>query len=73
MSNVTFISGSGKNAGKTAFFNYALECLRAETNVAYLTIGVDGEKTDSLHGHPKPQIHERKGDIPERPCFHRAL
>ncbi len=60
---VTFIVGSKKNAGKTAFLNYALESLRFETGVAYLSVGVDGETTDAIFGHPKPQIHARKGDL----------
>ncbi len=60
---VTFIIGSKKNAGKTAFLNYALESLRPETDVAYLSVGVDGERTDAVFGNPKPQIHARKGDL----------
>jgi len=60
---VTFIIGSKKNAGKTTFLNYALESLRPETGVAYLSAGVDGEKTDAVFGHPKPQITAKKGDL----------
>ena len=60
---VTFIIGSKKNAGKTAFLNYALESLRPDTGVAYLSVGVDGERTDAVFGNPKPQIRARKGDL----------
>ena len=60
---VTFIIGSKKNAGKTAFLNYALESLRPETGLAYLSVGVDGERTDAIFGHPKPQVRARKGDL----------
>ena len=59
----TFIVGSGKNAGKTSFLNYALDSLRPETGVAYLSVGVDGERTDAVFGHPKPQIHAVRGDL----------
>ncbi|MFA6434156.1 MAG: hypothetical protein WCW52_05620 [Elusimicrobiales bacterium] len=60
---VTFIVGSKKNAGKTAFLNYALESLRPGTGVAYLSVGVDGERSDAVFGHPKPQIRAQKGDL----------
>ncbi len=59
----TFIIGSKKNAGKTTFLNYSAACLRKTEKIAYLTIGVDGEKTDQIFGSPKPKIFARKGDI----------
>jgi len=47
----TFILGSDKHAGKTTFLKYALARLRAAgCQVAYMTIGVDGEGRDSLSG-----------------------
>jgi len=51
-----FIAGSDKNAGKTTFLNLALESLRKIENPAYLTIGIDGERTDQIFGTPKPRI-----------------
>ena len=58
----TFIVGSAKNAGKTAFLNYALAQLPPE-KTAFLTIGVDGEKTDLVFGNPKPAVLSREGGI----------
>jgi hypothetical protein len=60
---VTFIIGSKKNAGKTVFLNYAVKKLRGRTRMAYLSVGIDGEGTDLVFGHPKPGILARKGDI----------
>jgi hypothetical protein len=59
---VTFIAGNRKNAGKTTFLNCALEQLRAKDPVAYLTVGVDGEKQDLIFGQAKPQVLARPGD-----------
>jgi len=60
---ITFIIGSKKNAGKTTFLNYGISSLRKTENIAYLTIGVDGEKTDQIFGTPKPKIFAHKGDM----------
>ncbi|MEA3306513.1 MAG: hypothetical protein U9Q34_01860, partial [Elusimicrobiota bacterium] len=59
----TFIIGSKKNAGKTTFLNYSAARLRKTEPIAYLTIGVDGERTDQVFGTPKPKIFARKNDI----------
>jgi hypothetical protein len=59
---VTFIAGNRKNAGKTTFLNCALGQLRAKDPVAYLTVGVDGEKQDLISGQAKPQVMARPGD-----------
>jgi len=57
-----FIAGSDKNAGKTTFLNLALESLRGRGSLAYLTIGVDGERTDQVFGTPKPRILAMEND-----------
>ncbi|MBB6478517.1 hypothetical protein [Spirochaeta isovalerica] len=59
---VIFISGSSKNAGKTTFLNYLLPRLRSGEDLAYLTIGIDGEKKDRVFGNEKPSIEAVKGD-----------
>lgn len=59
----TFIIGSKKNAGKTTFLNYALGLLRPHVPVAFLTIGIDGEKIDQVFGTTKPQVWIRQGDL----------
>jgi hypothetical protein len=59
---ITFISGSSKNAGKTTFLNYLLPRLRGRGLLAYLTIGVDGEKIDRVYGIEKPSIKTMDGD-----------
>ena len=58
----TFIIGSKKNAGKTTFLNYSAASLRKTAPIAYLTIGIDGEKTDQIFQTQKPKIFARKGD-----------
>ncbi len=59
---VTFIAGNRKNAGKTTFLNCVLGPLRAKDPVAYLTVGIDGEKQDLVSGQVKPQVMARPGD-----------
>lgn len=56
-----FISGFGKNCGKTAFLNLLLS--RISGRRAYFSVGVDGEKNDGLSGAIKPRIKSLKGDI----------
>lgn len=58
-----FIVGSKKNAGKTAFLNYALSRLRGGSRCAALSIGVDGEACDQVFGNPKPQLKAAPGDL----------
>ena len=62
LNNTTFIVGSDKNSGKTTFLNYALRQLRGITPLAFLTIGIDGEKQDLISGNPKPCIYSIIGD-----------
>ena len=60
----TFIVGNDKHTGKTTFLKYALRNLRARgCRPAYMSIGVDGEGCDFLHGIPKPTIVVQPGDI----------
>jgi hypothetical protein len=59
---VTFITGGSKNAGKTTFLNYLLPRLRGRGDLAYLTIGVDGEKRDRVFGNEKPSVKTAEGD-----------
>jgi len=59
----TFIVGNKKNAGKTTFLNSALDFLRPKTQVAYLSIGVDGEASDQIFGFPKPRVMAQTGDF----------
>lgn len=59
----TYIVGSDKNAGKTTFLNYALNKLRPNTSVLFLSVGVDGETKDLVFGTPKPQVMTNVGDF----------
>lgn len=56
-----FISGFGKNCGKTTFLNFLLSQISGRR--AYFSVGVDGEKNDGLSGALKPRIKSNKGDI----------
>ena len=57
INKTVFITGNGKNAGKTTFMNYLLSIIRSSVNrLAYLTIGIDGEKEDMIFGTQKPSI-----------------
>jgi hypothetical protein len=58
-----FIVGSGKNAGKTTFLNYALSRLRPLGTPGFLSIGVDGEERDLVFDSPKPRIRAEAGDL----------
>ncbi|HOX22622.1 MAG TPA: hypothetical protein PLL10_04095 [Elusimicrobiales bacterium] len=60
---LTFITGSAKNAGKTTFLNYSLSLLRGGGPVAYMTVGVDGEKHCALTAIPKPRIEAFPEDV----------
>ncbi|MCP4180177.1 MAG: hypothetical protein GY756_20625 [bacterium] len=63
INKVTFITGNGKNAGKTTFLNYILPQLRGDVDsIAYLTIGIDGEKEDLIFTTPKPGIFAEIND-----------
>ncbi|MBI9097938.1 MAG: hypothetical protein JEY91_05650 [Spirochaetaceae bacterium] len=59
---VTFISGSSKNSGKTTFLNYILPRLRLLGDLAFLSIGIDGEPRDRIFGTDKPIIKTERGD-----------
>ncbi|HJO93997.1 MAG TPA: hypothetical protein QF753_11390 [Victivallales bacterium] len=57
VNKITFVTGNGKNVGKTTFLNYLLPQLRDNGDrIAYLTVGIDGEKEDLIFGTPKPGI-----------------
>ncbi len=58
-----FIVGSGKNAGKTTFLNYAMSRLRGTGAMGALSVGVDGKKEDQIFGNQKPQVHAGRGDL----------
>ncbi|HNW45436.1 MAG TPA: hypothetical protein PKI19_13110 [Elusimicrobiales bacterium] len=58
-----FIVGSCKNAGKTTFLNYAMSRLRGGRALGALSVGVDGEKEDSIFLTAKPQVHADRGDL----------
>ena len=63
LNKTTFITGNGKNAGKTTFLNYLLPGLRTKVDkLTYLTIGIDGEQEDMIFGTPKPGIYAVKDD-----------
>lgn len=62
--NTTFIVGNDKQAGKTTFLKYTLMNLRERGyHPAYMSIGVDGEDYDFLHGASKPTIIVQPGDL----------
>ena len=58
-----FITGSGKNAGKTTLLKYLLPEVRKKDNPIFLSIGIDGERTDRFYGNLKPRIRTEPGDI----------
>ena len=60
---IVFIAGSSKNAGKTTFLNYLLPRMRSISQIAYLTIGIDGERKDQIFGTDKPVIESKAGDV----------
>lgn len=60
---IIFIAGSSKNAGKTTFLNYLLPRMRSVSQLAYLTIGIDGERKDQIFGTDKPVIETLAGDV----------
>ena len=63
INKIVFITGSGKNAGKTTFLNYLLPHLRnKDGSLSYLTIGIDGEQQDMIFGTPKPDINTEADD-----------
>lgn len=69
LGRVSFISGPGKNSGKTMFMNRAA-CLarRAAREAglpppALLTVGYDGETRDFLSGARKPSVPVEAGDL----------
>lgn len=58
------VIGLGKNTGKTFTLNQLLmEARRLGIKTAITTIGLDGEKQDSLFRHNKPQIEVSPGQI----------
>jgi len=60
----TFITGADKNCGKTTFLNEAIKELRGRgVRMAYMSIGVDGEKLDHVTGDPKPSVIVGEGDF----------
>ena len=62
--NTTFIVGNDKHTGKTTFLKYALRNLRTRGyRPAYMSVGVDGEGCDLLHGIAKPTIIVQPGDL----------
>lgn len=62
VNRLIYLVGSEKNAGKTTYLNYLLRETRKKTQVAFLTIGIDGEKKDFIFDTPKPQIFTEPGD-----------
>ncbi|MFA5161342.1 MAG: hypothetical protein WC421_03765 [Elusimicrobiales bacterium] len=63
LGKTVFIAGSEKNAGKTCFFNYALNKLRGRTRLAFLSSGLDGESEDMAFGGRKPRVAVFPGEI----------
>lgn len=58
------VVGLEKNTGKTETLNYVLKRLRTtEKQIAITSIGLDGEKTDSVTQAQKPEIVVSKGVI----------
>jgi hypothetical protein len=69
LGRVSFISGPGKNSGKTTFMNRAA-CLARRAALesglpppALLTVGYDGETRDYLSGARKPSVPVEAGDL----------
>ncbi|MCK9224029.1 MAG: hypothetical protein M0R46_04420 [Candidatus Muirbacterium halophilum] len=58
-----FVSGTSKNSGKTTFLNYLSNKMRDKTEFCRLTIGIDGEITDSVFGNIKPRVFVEKNDF----------
>ncbi|HOM66077.1 MAG TPA: hypothetical protein PLI27_06480 [Ignavibacteriales bacterium] len=61
--STTFIIGNEKNAGKTTLLNLLLNHTREVVAPAYLSIGIDGEKTDAVYGNLKPRIEAKVNDF----------
>lgn len=64
LGRVTFITGPGKDCGKTTLLNACLALAReAGDRPAFFGIGFDGEARDSLSGLRKPRIEARPGEV----------
>jgi hypothetical protein len=63
LERVTFVTGPGKHCGKTTFLNHALALVRAKCHPAFMSIGYDGDSSDSLSLMRKPAISVFPGDI----------
>jgi len=59
---ITFVIGNSKGAGKTTFLNFASRCVRPLSSPVLATVGVDGEKYDTVFSTPKPCILTEAGD-----------
>jgi len=59
----TFITGTEKNAGKTALLVLLLRLLRTRTPLFYTSAGLDGEGVCTVTGDEKPGIHCEPGDL----------
>lgn len=57
---VISILGNAKNAGKTTTLNYLLSCVGS---YGVTSIGMDGEKLDTLTDLPKPKIRVKAGSL----------
>ncbi len=69
LGRVSFISGPGKNSGKTSFMNRAACLARRAARAAglpppaLLTVGYDGDTRDYLSGARKPSVPVEAGDL----------
>ncbi|MGL6108012.1 hypothetical protein [Romboutsia sp.] len=57
------IVGNYKNVGKTTTLNYILDKAKGNITLGLTSIGVDGEKEDTVTKTPKPRIYISKGSI----------
>lgn len=64
----TFITGTEKNAGKTALLVLLLRLLRNRTPLFYTSAGLDGEEVCVMTGGEKPGIHCEPADLIATSC-----
>lgn len=64
--HVTFVTGPGKDSGKTTFLNHAMYVMRMAKppeSCAVFSVGFDGEGRDSVSVSRKPMVSVFKGDV----------
>lgn len=58
---VVFVTGFGKNCGKTTFLNYLLSKKDAKENIICASIGITSSQDEFLNASYKPEVYVKKG------------